>query len=225
MSAGSVWGGLRAALTAAAMRPADTDLDAVRTLARDAGLRCVVLVEGVSDAQAVTAAAEGRRLDLRAERVCVVPMGGATNIAHYVDLLGPDRLDVRVAGLYDVAEETYFRRALRVADGPGPVRSALAAHDFFACVEDLEAELIRAAGIAGVEQVIRANGDGRALDTFRRQPDQRDRAPERQVRRFLGTMSGRKSHYGRAIVEALPPSALPAPLEALLTAVTDPMTG
>ena len=38
-------------------------------------------------------------------------------------------------------------------------------------------------------------------------------------------MSGRKSHYGRAIVEALPPSALPAPLEALLTAVTDPMTG
>ena len=152
-------------------------------------------------------------------------MGGATNIAHYVDLLGPDRLDVRVAGLYDVAEETYFRRALRVADGPGPVRSALATHDFFACVENLEAELIRAAGIAGVEQVIRANGDGRALDTFRRQPDQRDRAPERQVRRFLGTMSGRKSHYGRAIVEALPPSALPAPLEALLTAVTDPMTG
>ena len=42
---------------------------------------------------------------------------------------------------------------LRVAGGPGPVRSALAAHDFFACVEDLEAELIRAALVAPKRRV------------------------------------------------------------------------
>lgn len=215
----SAWAQLPPALRAHAMQDAGEEFrDAAHALARETGLRGVVLVEGVSDAEAVTAAAERRLVDLRTERVCVVPMGGATNIARYVALFGTGRLDVRVTGLYDSAEEPYFGRALAPDGGPVPSREELASRGFFACVEDLEAELIRAVGVAGVEEVVRARGEGRRLDTFRRQAAQRERPPERQLRRFLGTTSGRKTSYGRALVEVLAPSSLPPPLAGVLDA-------
>lgn len=215
----SAWQQFPSALTTAAMNDHEAEGDEIRILAAEAGLRCVVLVEGVSDAAAVTAAAERTNRDLRAERVRVVPMGGATNISRYLARFGPGRLDLPVAGLYDSAEERYFARALGLTGGPGAVRDALAAAGFLACVEDLEAELIRALGVGRVEEVVRACGDGRHLDTFRRQPAQQDRPPEQQLRRFLGTTSGRKAHYGRALVEAVAPADLPAPLTGLLEAV------
>jgi hypothetical protein len=58
----------------------------------------------------------------------------------------------------------------------------LAAAGFFACVADLEEELIRAVGTAGVEEVVVEH-------------------PE---------------HHARAPVERLLPTAVPAPLRALL---------
>jgi hypothetical protein len=88
---------------------------------------------------------------------------------------------------------------------------------FFVCAADLEEELIRALGVARVEELVRAEGDLRALTTFLRQPAQRGRAPEQQLRRFLGTKKGRKIHYGRVLVEALDPGRTPAPLDDLLT--------
>ena len=204
----------------AALGPDDEEAgDRARHLAVEIGLRVVVLVEGVSDAQAVTAAAERHLRDLADEGVCVVGMGGATNIGHYLPLCGPDQLDVRVAGLYDVAEEPYFRRALVMNDRLGAAwEQDLAEAGFFACVEDLEEELIRAVGVDGVVAVIRARGEGRQLDTFRRQAAQRERTPPQQLRRFMGTTSGRKTYYGRALPEALDPTALPAPLLRLLAA-------
>ena len=56
---------------------------------RDPGSCAVVLVEGVSDQAAVQTLAERSGRDLRAEGVFVVPMGGATNVGHFVDLFGP----------------------------------------------------------------------------------------------------------------------------------------
>ncbi|GAB3305587.1 hypothetical protein GCM10027451_11940 [Geodermatophilus aquaeductus] len=170
--------------------------------------RAVVLVEGVSDREAVLAAARAQGRDLAADGVRVVAMGGATAIRRH---LAQVAAGVRVAGLYDLGEAEFFRRAL---GGPDPA----AAH-FHACVADLEDELIRAVGVAGVEAVVAEQGQAQALTTFRRQPAQRDRAPEAQLHRFLGTTSGRKARYARALVERLEPAAVPAPLRALLACV------
>ncbi|GAA3310252.1 hypothetical protein GCM10020295_76840 [Streptomyces cinereospinus] len=67
-----------------------------------------------------------------------------------------------------------------------------------------------------MRELVRAQGDLRALRTFLRQPAQRGRTPQQQVRRFLGTKKGRKIHYGRVLVEALGPDGVPAPLDGLL---------
>lgn len=72
-------------------------------------VRRVVLVEGVSDQFAVEALAERRGRDLPAEGVSVVPMGGATNIGHFLEMLGPTGSDVGLAGLYDEAEDSRCR--------------------------------------------------------------------------------------------------------------------
>src|SRR5207302_5475264 len=75
----------------------------------------VVLVEGVSDRLALEALAVRRGRELDAEGVSVVPMGGATNIASFLERYGPHGVGVRLAGLCDLAEEGDFQRALERA--------------------------------------------------------------------------------------------------------------
>lgn len=180
----------------------------------------VVLVEGLSDQNALEALAERRARDLDAEGVLIVPMGGATTIGHYLDLLGPGGFDVRLAGLCDVGEEGDFRRGLeRVGIGTGFDRAAMEALGFFVCVADLEDELIRAAGADGVMAVIEAQGEMGTFDLMRRQPAQRERPIEAQLRRFMGTRSGRKIAYGRLLIESLDLDRTPRPLDAVLAAV------
>ena len=77
--------------------------------------RTVVLVEGISDQVALEALAARRGRNLRAEGISVVAMGGAQGIGHFLDLFGPQGLDVRLAGLCDAGEEGDFRRALERA--------------------------------------------------------------------------------------------------------------
>ncbi|MFC4695330.1 MULTISPECIES: TOPRIM nucleotidyl transferase/hydrolase domain-containing protein [Geodermatophilus] len=171
-------------------------------------LRAVVLVEGVSDREAVLAAARGLGRDLAAEGVDVVAMGGAHAVRRHLAAIGPG---VRVAGLYDLAERDVVRRALGV---PDPATAG-----FSACVADLEDELVRAVGTAGVEAAVAEHREAHALTTFRRQPAQRGRPADAQLRRFLGTTSGRKARYARALVERLEPAAYPPPLRSLLARV------
>ncbi|MFD2765101.1 ATP-dependent endonuclease [Micromonospora eburnea] len=171
----------------------------------------VVLVEGDSDRHAIEAVA--RRHGRSLHGVAVVPMGGVTNIRHFVELFH----DRRLAGLYDAAEERFIRRAL--ADGGlGPARSSaeLAGLGFHACRADLEDELIRALGTDTVEEVMAAVGDLRSFRLFQRQPAQRDRPLARQLRRFIGTRAGRKSHYATLLADALDPARTPPPLDRLL---------
>ena len=52
--------------------------------------RSVVLVEGTSDLRALEALALRRGRDLDAERVAIVPIGGATNIGHFLALVRPE---------------------------------------------------------------------------------------------------------------------------------------
>jgi hypothetical protein len=203
-------GGVNAALAAAA------------ACARDApaGPAAVVLVEGVSDQSALAALAERGGRDLQAEGVAIVSMGGATNIGHFLDLLGPRGLDVRLAGLCDAAEEPGFRRGLQRAGlGSGLARADLERLGFFVCVADLEDELIRALGVAAVEQLIEVQGEFGSFRTFQKQPAQRGRTRQGQLRRFMGTRSGRKIQYARLLAEALDPARVPRPLDRLLAHV------
>ncbi|MFG3012284.1 TOPRIM nucleotidyl transferase/hydrolase domain-containing protein [Streptomyces cinerochromogenes] len=179
-----------------------------RELAGRLSVRAVVLLEGLSDAAAVDALAAGRERDLAAEGVCVLPMGGAMNVGRFASLLGPSGLGLRLTGLCDERERGYYAR--------GWERAGAAPHGFFVCAADLEDELIHALGVPRVWELVRAEGDLRALQTFLRQPAQQDRSAEQQVRRFLGTKKGRKIRYGRVLVEALDPDRVPAPLDGLM---------
>ncbi|TPQ18320.1 TOPRIM nucleotidyl transferase/hydrolase domain-containing protein [Streptomyces sporangiiformans] len=183
-----------------------------RELAARLPVRTAVLLEGPSDVAAVSALAAGRGRNLAAEGVCVLPMGGAMSVGRFVHLLGPPGLGLRLTGLCDEAERRYYDRALERA-------GAAQRGGFFVCAADLEDELIRALGVTRVEELVRAEGDLRALQTFLRQPAQRGRTPQQQLRRFLGTKKGRKIHYGRVLVEALEPDRIPAPLDGLLTSL------
>jgi len=108
----------------------------------------VVLVEGTSDQVALETLARRCGRDLEEEGVCIAPMGGATNIAHFLDRYGPFGLNLRLAGLCDVGEEGDFRRGLeRVGFGTALTRADLESFGFFVCVVDLEDELIRSLGV------------------------------------------------------------------------------
>ena len=187
-----------------------------RELAAGSALRTAVLVEGVSDEVALEALAARHGRDLGAEGIAVVPLGGATSIGRFVRLLGPQGLGVGLAGLCDAGEESHFARALEQAGlGCDLGRADLEPLGFYVCVADLEEELIRSLGTDAVQEVIDAQGDLRAFHVFQKQPAQRDRSVERQLRRFMGTISGRKSQYARSLTDALDLDRVPRPLERL----------
>jgi hypothetical protein len=173
----------------------------------DPGSCAVVLVEGMSDQAAMDTLAARCGRDLHGEGIFVVPMGGATNIGHFVDLFGPGGFGVRLAGLCDQGEERDFRRGL---DRVGP---------YFVCVADLEDELIRALGTGRVEELIQAEGESGPFRTFTRQPAHRETLRDQQLRRFMGTRSGRKIRYGHVLAAALDLTRIPGPLVGLLSAV------
>jgi hypothetical protein len=192
---------------------AATEATAV-ALARADLARAVLLVEGVSDQIAVETLAARRGRDLAAEGVAVLPVGGAHGIGRYLRRFGPGGTGTRLAGLCDAGESEVVRRALAAA---GLERLA-----FFVCVEDLEDELIRAAGTAQVTEVFEAHGDLAAFRTIQGQPAWRGKAEAGQMRRFLGAGSRRKLRYARLLVEAIPLERMPGPLTAALSAVDGP---
>lgn len=147
-------------------------------------------------------------------------MGGATNIRSFLDRFGPRGLDVRLAGLCDAAEEVDFRRGLEQAGlGSDLTPADMELLGFYVCVPDLEGELIRALGVVAVEHVIDSEGETGSWRTFQRQPAQRTRKAEDQLRRFMGTRSGRKMQYAPLLVNALDLAQVPRPLDLVLAHV------
>jgi len=182
----------------------------------------IVLVEGESDRTAVRTLAARLGRNLGAEGVEVLPMGGATNIGHFVDQFGPHGLGVPLAGLYDAGEEREFSRALeRAGLGSGLDRAGLERLCFFVCVADLEDELIRSLGAAALD-VVAAQGELGSFRTFAKQPAHRGEPVDQQLHRFMGTRSGRKNQYARALTTALDLGRVPLPLRALLANVLRP---
>jgi hypothetical protein len=179
--------------------------------------RAVVLVEGMSDQAAVETLARRRGLDLAAERVAVRPIGGAHAIGRVLASLAAEAPAVALAGLYDDAEEPHVRRALaRTGLGSHLSRSEMERLGFHVCIADLEDELIRALGTPAVARIIEERGELRSFRTFQNQPAQHGRSVAQQLRRFMGTRSGRKIECAALMVAALDPGRVPRPLDAVL---------
>jgi len=180
----------------------------------------VVLVEGTSDKLAVKTLAERRGRDLEAERISIVPIGGAQAIGRFITQFGPQGLDLKLAGLCDAAQERNFQRGLeRAGLGSHLTRADLERLGFYVCVADLEDELIRALGAASVEQVVDAQGDLGSFRTLQKQPEWRGRTTEDQLRRFMGSGGRRKIRYAQLLVDALDLTQVPRPLDRVLAHV------
>jgi len=192
---------------------------AARALARVGDAAAVVLVEGISDQIAVETAAAGGGRDLAAERVVILPIGGAHAIGRFLTRLAP--LGVRLVGLCDRREEEIVRRGLAAAGiGAPETRADMERLGFWVCVEDLEDELIRAVGHAGIEELFAAQGDLRTFRSFQSQPAWRGRDIHAQIYRFIRSSSVRNLRYARLLVTAaLAHDRLPRPIAGLLAAL------
>jgi hypothetical protein len=182
--------------------------------------RAVVLVEGTSDQIALETLAQRRDRNLHAEGISIVPIGGAQAIGRFLDLFGPKGRNIRLAGMCDVGEEDHFRRGLeRAGLGSNLTRARMEARGFYVCVVDLEDELIRCLGTAGVERVADAEGDLQSFRTLQKQAPWQGRNHEEQLRRFMGSGGRRKIRYARLLVEALDLDHVPRPLDGVLAHV------
>lgn len=192
-----------------------------RALAKVGDAAAVVLVEGISDQIALETAAAVRGRDLDAERVVIVPIGGAHAIRGFLTRLDPLGARVRLAGLCDLREEEIFRRGLVAAHVGSPrTRTDMEHLGFYVCVNDLEEELLRAVGTASVEALFDAQGDLPSFRSFQKQRAWRGQQLEAQMYRFVRSSSRRNLRYARLLVEAaVGRDTLPRPLDALLTAV------
>jgi hypothetical protein len=198
--------------------PAAATEATARALAKTAGARGVVLVEGISDQIALETLASRRDRDLDADGVVVLPMGGAHAIRRYLNQFGPAGAGLRLAGLCDVGEEGVFRRGLAGAGlGTPETRPEMERLGFYVCVDDLEDELIRAIGADHVDALVDRQGDLGSFRSLQRQPEWRGQPVEAQLRRFLGSGARRKLRYGRLLAGAVDLDRLPRPLDGVLT--------
>jgi hypothetical protein len=177
----------------------------------------VVLVEGISDQAAIDTLAKRLGRDLEKEGITTVPIGGATKIWPFLEVLGPRMLNAKLAGLYDIGEERHFRRALeRAGFGAELTKTDMESLGFYVCAADLEDELIRSLGVEMVLAVVAGHGDLWKFRIFQRQPEWCDRDPAAQLRRWLGTTARRKQSYAKLLVNALDMNRVPEPLERLI---------
>lgn len=183
----------------------------------------MVLVEGVSDRVALEMVARRRGMDLEADGVAVVAMDGITNIGRFLAHYHAHEPGVRIAGLYDDAEERFVRRGLELVgfeSASGIERASLEALGFFGCSADLEDELIRALGPSEAERLVEAEGQLRSFRTLQRQPALRDWSVHDQLRRMMSGRSGGKERYAAVMARALPPEQVPRPLVEVLSYVS-----
>jgi hypothetical protein len=184
-----------------------------------ATVRTLVLVEGESDAAAVRALANLVGLDLARHQVWLQSTNGVTNYSRALSTFTLAHPDAWLCGLYDVADERYVRRALSRLATPIADDASVESFGFFACVADLEDELIRALGVESVERVIEAQGELASLRRFQAMPQHRGTPVQQQLRRFLGTRATRKIRSAQHLVEALAVDQVPPPLAGLAARV------
>jgi len=182
----------------------------------------LVLVEGLSDKAAVETVAKRLGRDLGAKGVIVVSMGGITNVGRFLEDYARHRRDLKVASLYDEGGDSYVRSAMeRVGLGIDLNRSQMEDLGFFACVNDLEEELIRSLGVEKVRELVASQDELAGFQIMQNQPQWRDRDLADQLHRFIGVRSGRKVRYGALLSDMLDLSRLPRPLDLLMQHLED----
>lgn len=169
--------------------------------------RAVILVEGESDRIAVEALARRRGLDLAADGIEVIVIGGAQAVGR----IAARWSTVRVAALYDRAEEAVVLR--------GAERAGVDPAGFFACDPDLEGELVRALGPERLLALVEERGQLGRFHTFQKQIEKRALPLEAQLHGWLHNW---KVRYAAALVDALDLERVPAPLDAVLEHVRPP---
>ena len=182
-------------------------------------IQTLVLVEGDSDVAALRALAGLLGCALDPHRVHIQSAHGVTNFSRLLVEFLDTHPGARVCGMYDSAEERYVRRALADAATPIADDESLESFGFFACVADLEDELIRALGVEAVERVIEAQGELSSFRRFQAMPQHRGTPLHHQLRRFLGTRATRKIRSAQRLVEALDPARSPRPLVKLMSVI------
>lgn len=198
----------------------DAPIEATATaLARAETARSVILVEGISDQIALETLAARRDRDLRAEQIVIVPIGGAQAAARYLTKFGPAGAQLATCGLCDAGEERFFRQGLEAAGLGSPrTRTEMERFGFFVCIDDLEDELIRAAGRSVIEPLLDSQGDLGSFRTLQKQPAWRGELFDAQMHRWLRAGARRNLRYARLLVLAVDLARMPRPLEAALTA-------
>ena len=181
-------------------------------MATSPAIPTLVLVEGDSDAAAIRALAGLIGFDLEANHIQVRPAAGVTNYSRVLTEFVRAHPGAEFCGMYDAADERHVRRALARALNPAAAQEPLETFGFFACVADLEDELIRALGPEAVERAIDAEGELTSFRRFQAMPQHRGEPAHDQLRRFLGTRATRKIRSARRLVEAMDPGRLPHPL-------------
>ena len=184
-------------------------------MAPTATIRTLVLVEGESDAAAVRALANLIGLDLARHHIWLQAANGVTNYTRALSTFALAYPHAGFCGLYDVANEQYVRRALSSLAAPITDHTSVESFGFFACVADLEDELIRALGAESVQRVIEEQGELASLRRFQAMPQYRRTPVQQQLRRFLGTRATRKIRSAKRLVEVLTVDQLPSPLAGL----------
>jgi len=182
-------------------------------------VRTLVLVEGDSDVAALRALARLLGCDLDPHRIYIQSAHGVTNYSRLLVEFLRTHPGGRFCGMYDAADEGHVRRALAYAGIPIDADECLESFGFFACVADLEDELVRALGVEAVERVLEAQGELTSFRRFQAMPQHRRTPVHPQLRRFLGTRATRKIRSAQRLVEALDPARLPRPLEQLMVTV------
>lgn len=192
-----------------------------------------VLLEGASDVAAIRALRAARGIQPHDEPCVLVDMGGATNVRRHLRAAAERDPGPTVIGLCDEQEAPYFVRALTaygsslgVHAGTGPAAEPsvenLPDFGFQICRRDLEDELMRALGVEGTLAVLAEADLDAAFTAFTRQLAWQGRPVMDQLRRFVGTTSGRKELLAGAMATALDVDACPPPLTALLDSMPLP---
>jgi hypothetical protein len=174
-----------------------------------------VLVEGESDAAAIRALANLIGCDLVNNHIQVQSAGGVTNFSRVLLESRRAHADLGFCGMYDAADERHVRRAIVSAGLPLAPNAPLESVGFFACVSDLEDELIRALGTEAVQRLLAGQDELSSFRRFQAMPQHRHTAVHQQLRRFLGTRATRKIRCAHLLVEALNVAQLPYPLAQL----------
>jgi ABC-type lipoprotein export system ATPase subunit len=175
-----------------------------------------ILVEGFSDLLAVRVLAERTGVHLDGAGVSVISLEGKTMFKHYLQLLGPEGLDVKLRGVCDLDAETGWISRLADAGLAVTDRATLNAVGFHVCDPDLEGELLAAFSDTEIQEAFDSDGPAGQFTVFCQLPENAGRTtPELQA----AYMKKDKIRWAPVFAGRIPVGSMPAPVSAVLSSI------